>query len=101
MVSLTAADYPAVQDYLFSLTARGIRFGIDRMRELSAALGHPERAVPSIHITGTNGKGSTAAMLEAIFRTAGWRTGLYTSPHLVRLGNHLRSHVAARIFAVS
>jgi dihydrofolate synthase/folylpolyglutamate synthase len=53
-------------------------------------LGHPERAVPSIHITGTNGKGSTAAMLEAIFRTAGWRTGLYTSPHLVRLGERVQ-----------
>jgi dihydrofolate synthase/folylpolyglutamate synthase len=90
MVPLTATDYPAVQEYLFSLKARGVRFGIDRMRELSAVLGHPERAVPSIHITGTNGKGSTAAMLEAIFRTAGWRTGLYTSPHLVRLGERVQ-----------
>src|SRR5471032_220754 len=90
MVPLTATDYPAVQEYLFSLKARGLRFGIDRMRELSAVIGHPERAVPSVHITGTNGKGSTAAMLEAIFRTAGWRTGLYTSPHLVRLGERVQ-----------
>jgi dihydrofolate synthase/folylpolyglutamate synthase len=83
-------DYAAVQDYLFSLKARGIKFGIDRMRSWSDALGHPELAVPMIHITGTNGKGSTAAMLETIFRAAGWRTGLYTSPHLVRLGERVQ-----------
>ncbi|HRP06269.1 MAG TPA: Mur ligase family protein, partial [Opitutaceae bacterium] len=84
------ADYESVQAYLFSLKARGVKFGIDRMRLLSAALGHPEQAVPVIHITGTNGKGSTAAMLEAIFRSAGWKVGLYTSPHLVRLGERVQ-----------
>ncbi|OAM87082.1 bifunctional folylpolyglutamate synthase/dihydrofolate synthase [Termitidicoccus mucosus] len=83
-------DYADVQDYLFSLKARGVKYGIDRMGSWVAALGHPERAVPAIHITGTNGKGSTAAMLEAIFREAGWRTGLYTSPHLVRLGERVQ-----------
>lgn len=84
------ADYASVQDYLFSLKAKGVKFGIDRMRLLVEALGHPERAVPSIHITGTNGKGSTAAMLESIFRHAGWKVGLYTSPHLVRLGERVQ-----------
>ncbi|MBK9990033.1 MAG: bifunctional folylpolyglutamate synthase/dihydrofolate synthase [Verrucomicrobia bacterium] len=54
------------------------------------AIGHPEKRTPVIHITGTNGKGSTAAMLESIFRAAGWRTGLYTSPHLVRLGERVQ-----------
>ncbi|MDR0902387.1 MAG: bifunctional folylpolyglutamate synthase/dihydrofolate synthase [Opitutaceae bacterium] len=83
-------DYAEVQDYLFSLKARGVKFGIDRMGSWVAALGHPERAVPVIHITGTNGKGSTAAMLEAVFREAGWRAGLYTSPHLVRLGERVQ-----------
>ena len=83
-------DYAAVEEYLFALKPRGVRFGIDRMRDFAVALGHPERALPVIHITGTNGKGSTAAMLEAIFRTAGWRTGLYTSPHLVRLGERVQ-----------
>jgi len=86
----TAADYAAVQDYLFSLKARGLRFGIDRMRELAAALGHPERMMPVIHVAGTNGKGSTAAMIDSILRAAGWRTGLYTSPHLVRLGERVQ-----------
>ncbi len=83
-------DYASVQDYLFSLKAQGVKFGIDRMRVWAEALGHPELAVPSIHITGTNGKGSTAAMLDAIFRAAGYRCGLYTSPHLVRLGERVQ-----------
>jgi dihydrofolate synthase / folylpolyglutamate synthase len=83
-------DYAATQEYLFSLKAKGVKFGIDRMRLLVAELGHPERATPVIHIAGTNGKGSVAAMLEAIFAAAGWKTGLYTSPHLVKLGERVQ-----------
>ncbi|MBK8478023.1 MAG: bifunctional folylpolyglutamate synthase/dihydrofolate synthase [Opitutaceae bacterium] len=60
------------------------------MRLLAAALGHPERCYPCIHVAGTNGKGSVSAMLEAIFRLAGWHTGLYTSPHLLRLGERMQ-----------
>ena len=85
-----STDYAATQEYLFSLKAKGVKFGVDRMRLLVAALGHPERAVPVIHLAGTNGKGSVAAMLEAIFAAAGWRTGLYTSPHLVKLGERVQ-----------
>jgi len=84
------ADYAAVTEYLFALKARGAKFGIDRMAMLAAALGHPERAVPCIHVAGTNGKGSVAAMLDSILHVAGWRTGLYTSPHLVRLGERVQ-----------
>lgn len=84
------SDYAAVQDYLFSLKARGLKFGIDRMRGFAAALGHPERAVPVMHVAGTNGKGSVSAMLESILRAGGLRTGLYTSPHLVRLGERVQ-----------
>ena len=65
-------EYGAVQDYLFSLKARGVKFGIDRMRAWSGAIGHPEDATPCIHLAGTNGKGSTSAILESIFREAGW-----------------------------
>ena len=83
-------DYAAVTAYLFSLKAKGVKFGIDRMRPFAAALGHPERAVPCVHIAGTNGKGSVAAMLDAIFHVAGWKTGLYTSPHLVKLGERVQ-----------
>ncbi len=88
--AMTPIDYASVQEYLFSLKAQGPRFGIDRMRALVAALGHPELSVPTIHVAGTNGKGSVAAMLEAMFRALGWRTGLYTSPHLVRLGERVQ-----------
>jgi dihydrofolate synthase/folylpolyglutamate synthase len=87
----SSTGYAAVQDYLFSLKARGLKFGVDRMRLLAEALGHPERTVPCIHVAGTNGKGSVSAMLDSIFRAAGWRTGLYTSPHLVRLGERVQT----------
>ena len=90
MVSRELHDYAAVTDYLFGLKARGAKFGIDRMAPLAAALGHPERAVPCVHVAGTNGKGSVAAMLDAILHAAGWRTGLYTSPHLVKLGERVQ-----------
>jgi dihydrofolate synthase/folylpolyglutamate synthase len=84
------ADYAAVTEYLYALKARGGKFGIDRMTVLCAALGHPERAQPCLHVAGTNGKGSVAAMLDAILHSAGWRTGLYTSPHLVKLGERVQ-----------
>ena len=90
MPTRAPTDYAAVTDYLFGLKARGAKFGIDRMALLAAALGHPERAVPCVHVAGTNGKGSVAAMLEAILHAAGWRTGLYTSPHLVKLGERVQ-----------
>jgi dihydrofolate synthase / folylpolyglutamate synthase len=83
-------DYESTKAYLCGIKIRGVRLGIDRMRLLAAALGHPERRYPCIHVAGTNGKGSVAAMLESIFRAAGWRTGLYTSPHLVRLGERMQ-----------
>ena len=85
-----ARDYAQVQEDLFALKARGVSFGIDRMRSFAAELSNPERAVPVIHIAGTNGKGSVAAMVAAILRAAGHRTGLYTSPHLVRLGERVQ-----------
>jgi len=66
------------------------RFGLEKIRRLLAELGDPQTAYPSILIAGTNGKGSTAAMVEAILRRAGLRTGLYTSPHLVRVEERIR-----------
>lgn len=90
MSELPRAGYPAVQDYLFGLKAGGVKFGIDRMGAFSAMLGHPERLVPCVHVAGTNGKGSVSAMLESILRASGRRTGLYTSPHLVRLGERVQ-----------
>ncbi len=84
------SGYGAVTDYLFGLKPRGAKLGIDRMRLLATALGNPERAMPFVHVAGTNGKGSVAAMIEAILRAAGWRVGLYTSPHLVHVGERVQ-----------
>ncbi len=70
--------------------ARVQKFGLDNITALSAGLGNPQRSVPCAHIAGTNGKGSTAAMLESILRAAGLRTGLYTSPHLERINERIR-----------
>jgi dihydrofolate synthase/folylpolyglutamate synthase len=84
------ADYNATRDYLYSLKAKGAKYGIDRMRMLVDALGHPEQAFPIIHVAGTNGKGSTCSMLESIYRANGYKTGLYSSPHLVRQGERVQ-----------
>jgi dihydrofolate synthase/folylpolyglutamate synthase len=66
------------------------KFELAHMRALLAALGNPERRFASVLIAGTNGKGSTAATLESILRAAGHRTGLYTSPHLIRVNERIR-----------
>lgn len=73
-----------VLEHLQQLARFGVKLGLDRMRVLLRRLGHPERRFGVVHIAGTNGKGSTAAGVAAIARAAGVRTGLYTSPHLIR-----------------
>lgn len=67
-----------------------IKLGLDNVRRLLARLGGPHRAYPSVQIAGTNGKGSTAAMLASVCRAAGLRAGLYTSPHLVSVTERVR-----------
>jgi dihydrofolate synthase / folylpolyglutamate synthase len=66
------------------------KFDLQNISALAERMGHPERGAPCIHIAGTNGKGSTAAMIESILRAAGMRTGLYTSPHLERINERIR-----------
>ena len=76
---------------LHALYPRLIDLGLDRLQRLLAQLGHPERRLPPvIHVAGTNGKGSTCAMLRAIGEAAGWRVHVYTSPHLVRFNERIR-----------
>jgi len=75
------AGAPATHE-LFPRLGHGVKWGLERTRALLAALGEPQCAYPSIHIGGTNGKGSVAAMCAEVLREAGLRTGLYTSPHL-------------------
>ena len=72
-------------DYLFGLEQLGIKFGLENIRTLVAVLGHPERAFHSVHIAGTNGKGSVTAMVDAGLRAAGHRSARFTSPHLIDL----------------
>lgn len=70
--------------------ARVQKFGLENITVLAGGLGNPQRTIPCVHVAGTNGKGSTAAMLESILRAAGLRTGLYTSPHLERINERIR-----------
>jgi len=76
--------------------------GLRRIRVMMEALGNPQLKFPALHIAGTNGKGSVAAMAESMLRTAGWRTGLFTSPHLERIQERIRingSEISSRPFA--
>jgi dihydrofolate synthase / folylpolyglutamate synthase len=91
--------YQQALDYLYSYVdysmTRSFRWSADkfdlkRMFDLMAALGHPEREYPIIHIAGTKGKGSVAAMCESVIRSAGYRVGLYTSPHMHDYAERIR-----------
>ncbi len=77
-------------DFLYALQVRGIKFGLENMRRLSEAYGHPEKELKFIHVAGTNGKGTCCAVLESILRHAGYKTGLFTSPHLVRFHERIK-----------
>src|SRR5664279_3374015 len=95
-------DYPQTIEYLLTrlplfsrIGAAAYKADLNNIQLLSDALGNPERKFKSIHIAGTNGKGSTSHMLSAILQKAGYKTGLYTSPHLhdfrerIRINGHM------------
>src|SRR6201991_4235634 len=90
-------DYSQTLEYLFNKLPMFSRIGAAAYRkdltntiELSDALGNPERRLRTVHVAGTNGKGSTSHMLAAIFQEAGYKTGLYTSPHLKDFRERIR-----------
>lgn len=91
-------NFQEALNYLLSLgrelaaptQAATAKFNLENISVLAQHLGHPESKYPSVHIAGTNGKGSTAAFLEAMLREGGYRTGLYTSPHLERINERIR-----------
>src|SRR5690606_22156182 len=83
------AAYDDALAFLFPRTTQ-IKFGLDTTRALLEVLGHPERQFASIHIGGTNGKGSTATLVANALQHHGVRTGLYTSPHLVSFRERIR-----------
>ena len=79
-------SYPDSVRYLYSLgneLKAGAKWGVERMQALMAGLGNPERGQKFVHVAGTNGKGSTCAMIASVLQRAGLRAGLYTSPHLI------------------
>ena len=75
--------YPEAIEFLYGLRLFGAKFGLANTFKLAALAGNPQAKLRFIHVAGTNGKGSTCAMLESIYRASGRRTGLFTSPHLV------------------
>ena len=75
--------YPEAIQFLYDLRLFGAKFGLENTFQLAALAGNPQHRLHFIHVAGTNGKGSTCAMLESIYRAAGLRVGLFTSPHLV------------------
>jgi dihydrofolate synthase/folylpolyglutamate synthase len=82
--------YTDLLERLEGARALGVELGLPRVRRALAALGDPQRRFAAVQLAGTNGKGSTAAMTEAILRAAGVRTGLHTSPHLARFTERIR-----------
>ena len=77
-------------EYLYSLRNQGSSYGIERMELLLQKLDREVLTFPVIHVAGTNGKGSTCALLDSIYRANGYKVGLFSSPHLVDLGERVR-----------
>ena len=75
--------YPEAIQWLYELRLFGAKLGLENPRHLAELAGNPQDRLRIIHVAGTNGKGSVCAMLESIYRHAGYRTGLFTSPHLI------------------
>lgn len=84
------SNFLDLEEKFNDLASPGIRPGLARLAKLLSLLGSPERDFPAIHIVGTNGKGSSAAYITSILNKAGYKTALYTSPHLVSFGERLR-----------
>jgi len=82
--------HPEAIDFLYGLRQFGAKLGLENVRRLAELAGAPHRNLRFIHVAGTNGKGSVCAMLEAIYRAQGLRTGMFTSPHLVSFGERIQ-----------
>ena len=82
-------EYQSALDFLYPRT-QNYRFGLERTQALLEALGRPDRVFPVVHVGGTNGKGSVSTLVAEALEAAGWRTGLYTSPHLISFRERYR-----------
>ena len=87
---VTRMTYPSTVQFLYGLQQHGIKLGLDTIRALLGRVGDPHRRYPVLHIGGTNGKGSTAAMAASVLQASGHRVGLYTSPHLIDFRERIR-----------
>ena len=83
-------EYEKCLETMFGLRRFGIKLGLDVIQRILSGLDHPHKRFRSVHVAGTNGKGSVASMLTAILREAGFTVGLYTSPHLVHFNERIR-----------
>jgi len=83
-------DYQQSLDYLYSLEKFGMIFGLEKVKAILEAIGNPHHEIQTIHIGGTNGKGSTAAMMASVLQQEGYHVGLYTSPHLIRFTERIK-----------
>lgn len=83
-------NYPQAIGFLYGLRWFGTKLGLENTFKLAELAGNPQNKLRFIHVAGTNGKGSTCAMLESIYRVAGLRTGLFTSPHLVAFNERIQ-----------
>ena len=83
-------NYNQAIEYLLNLTSLGWKLGLNKIRSLLNELENPHDKYKIVHIAGTNGKGSTSTMLASVLSAAGYKTGLYTSPHLIDIGERIK-----------
>jgi len=89
-MSTNKAGYTSALDFIMRRELFGIKLGLENITRFLNRIGNPQFKFPAVHIAGTNGKGSTAAYIESILRRAGYRTGIFTSPHLVDYRERIR-----------
>lgn len=87
---VTKMDYKESTEYVLSIPLFADKLGTDCLNQILDCLGHPERSYPVIHIAGTNGKGSTCAFLSSMLQAAGYRVGMFTSPHLIKINERMQ-----------
>ena len=83
-------SYSETIEYIYNLQKHGIKFGLSNITRLVSILGNPHKSFYSVHVAGTNGKGSTSALIASILKVSGFKVGLFTSPHLVSFTERIK-----------
>ncbi|MDE5777469.1 MAG: bifunctional folylpolyglutamate synthase/dihydrofolate synthase, partial [Lachnospiraceae bacterium] len=83
-------NYQDCVDYILSIPLFAVKLGTENLNRILDVMGHPERTAPVIHVAGTNGKGSTCSFLSSILTAKGFKTGVFTSPHLININERIR-----------